>query len=80
MEEYLRSQVLPNILITFDMFTCHSNDSMYNLLCDVAILLENAPYEYMLYMAIIESLEDEVRLPTVYYNSVEYFYGMMLSE
>ena len=80
MEEYLRRRVLPNILITFDMFTCSCNASVYKLLCDVAILLRNTPYEYMVYMAIIESLESEVRLPTIYYDSVEYFYGMMLSE
>lgn len=80
MEEYLRNRVLPNILITFDMYTCRCDGSMYKLLCDVADILDNSPYEYILYMTVIESLESEVRLPPVYYDSVEYFYRMMLNE
>lgn len=77
MNDNVRRNVLPTIRTAFLTQADHSaaiSVVEYNLLYDMVGFLRDTPYEYMLYMAIIESLDGLERRDQDYAESVERFY------
>lgn len=83
MSNNIRRDVLPIIRTAFLTRSYHATEfspTEQRLLYDIVSILEGTPYEYMLYMAMIESLDGLERFDLDYSRSVKCFYEGVFRE